>query len=130
MSYKTDYNRVAGLGSAKNGTHHFVVQRLTAIALIPLAVLFVFTFAGTLGRGHEAVIATYSRPWPALIALMFFVALFDHLRLGLQVVIEDYVSGERARMRWLIANALLWRGVMIAGLFAVAKIAFTAVAAA
>ena len=126
MSYKTDYKRVAGLGSAKDGTHHFVVQRLSAIALIPLALLFLYTFVGTLGRGYEAVIATYSRPVPALIALMFIATLFEHLRLGLQVVIEDYVSGERTRMRWLIVNALFWRGAMIVGLFAVAKIAFIA----
>ncbi len=126
MSFLTDYKRVAGLGSAKSGTEHFIEQRLSAIALIPLGVAFLYTFIGALGAGHETVIETYSRPIPALIAIMFIWAMFAHLRMGLQVVIEDYISGERARMRALIINALIWRGAAIVGVFAIAKIAFLA----
>lgn len=123
MSFLTEYKRVAGLGSAKSGTEHFVHQRLTAIALIPLTLLFLYTFVGVLGSGHAAVISTYSQPVPALIAIMFIWAVFSHLRLGLQVVIEDYVSNHRTQQRLLIANALIWRGVAIVGLFAIARIA-------
>ena len=123
MSFLTEYKRVAGLGSAKSGTEHFIHQRLTAIALIPLTVLFLYTFVGALGSGHAAVIETYSHPVPALIAIMFIWAVFSHLRLGLQVVIEDYVPNHRTQQRLLIANALIWRGVAIVGLFAIARIA-------
>lgn len=123
MSFLTDYKRVAGLGSAKSGTEHFVQQRLTAVALIPLTVLFLYTFIGALGSGHEAVLETYSRPAPALIAIMFIWAMFSHLRLGLQVVIEDYVPNHRTQQRLLIVNALIWRGAAIVGLFAIARIA-------
>jgi len=126
MSYKTDYKSVAGLGSAKDGTGHFVSQRLTAIALIPLVLLFVIPFIRALGTDHQTVLATYQHPLNAVIAIALFVAAFRHLRLGLQVVIEDYVHGDRTRMIFLITNALIWRGFLIAGVFAVAKIALTA----
>jgi succinate dehydrogenase / fumarate reductase membrane anchor subunit len=126
MSFLTDYKRVAGLGSAKTGTEHFVEQRLSAIALIPLSLLFLYTFIPALGAGYEAVLAIYARPIPALIAIMFIWAMFSHLRMGLQVVIEDYIPNHRVQMRLLIINALLWRAAAIAGVFAVAKLAFTA----
>lgn len=126
MAYKTDYKAVAGLGSAKDGTGHFISQRLTAIALIPLGVLFVVPFMQALGAGHAAVLATYQHPFHALMAIGFFIVAFRHLRLGLQVVIEDYVHSERSRLLLLIGNALIWRGFAVAGAFAVAKIALTA----
>lgn len=126
MNFKTDYKAVAGLGSAKGGTGHFISQRLTAIALVPLGILFVFTFVRALGEGHDAVLAIYRHPFNALIAIGFFIVMFRHLRLGLQVVIEDYVHNERSRMLMLITNALIWRGFAVAGAFAVAKIALTA----
>ncbi len=126
MSYKTDLKAVTGLGSAKDGTGHFISQRLTAIALLVLMPLFIYPFMKALGAGHEAVLATYSHPFHALIALGVFIVGFRHLRLGLQVVIEDYVHGERLRMISMILNALVWRGFAIAGAFAVAKIALGA----
>lgn len=126
MSYKTDYKRVAGLGSAKSGTEHFVSQRLTAIALIPLSLLFLWGFAPVLGEGYDAMIARYANPLHAVIAVMFILALFSHLRLGLQVVIEDYVSGHRLRLRCLIVNALIWRAAAITAVFALVKLALIA----
>lgn len=126
MSFLTDYKRVAGLGSAKTGTQHFIHQRLSAIALIPLSIAFLHTFAQTLGAGYEAMLATYSRPLPALIAVAFIWTLFTHLRMGVQVVIEDYVSDHRSRVRLLILSSLIWRGAEIVGIFAILKLAFTA----
>jgi len=126
MNFKTDYKAVAGLGSAKDGTGHFISQRLTAIALVPLGILFVFAFARAIGATHDEVLAIYRHPFHALIAIGFFIIAFRHLRFGLQVVIEDYVHSERTRMLMLITNALIWRGFAVAGAFAVAKIALTA----
>ena len=88
-----------------------------------MAVLFLYTFIGALGSGYEAVLETYSHPVPALIAIMFIWTMFSHLRLGLQVVIEDYVPNFRTQQRLLIANALIWRGAAVIGLFAIARIA-------
>lgn len=126
MAYKTDYKAVAGLGSAKDGTGHFISQRLTAIALVPLALCFLYPFMRALGSGHEAVLETYRHPFNALIAVGFLIVGFRHLRLGLQVVIEDYIHAERPRMICMILNALTWRGLAIAGAFAVASIALGA----
>lgn len=126
MSYKTDFQRVSGLGSAKDGTHHWVSQRLTAIALIPLTLAFLYPFMQAMGQGIAAAESTYQNPVHALIAIAFFYTVFRHLRLGLQVVIEDYVSGQRMRAGLLIANALSMRAFAIVGIFAVAKIAFSA----
>lgn len=126
MDYKTDYRRVAGLGSAREGTHHFIVQRLTAIALLPLTLLFLWKFIPALGAGHGAVLAIYANPFHALVAIATAYAGFRHLSMGLQVIIEDYVSDNLLRTRMLILNSILWRGMMLVAIFAVAKIAFTA----
>ncbi len=123
MSYLTEKKRVQGLGSAKDGTGHFISQRVTAIALIPLVVLFVLPFGYNLGAGYNRVIEAYSHPINAIITMLFFVTLFTHLRLGLQVVIEDYVHGHSARTALLIANTLFCWLFGLTGVFAVAKIA-------
>jgi succinate dehydrogenase / fumarate reductase, membrane anchor subunit len=125
MSFKTDYQGVQGLGSAKDGTGHWISQRLTAIALIPLGAMFLYPFMKALGAGHAAVLDTYSHPFHALIAIGFFVVAFRHARLGIQEVIVDYIHSPRSLMLSLIVNALVWRGFAIAGAFAVAKIALT-----
>ncbi len=126
MSYKTDFKAVEGLGGAKDGVGHWSSQRLTAIALIPLGALFVFPFTRALGSGYDAMTMIYSDPFNALVAIGFFLVGFRHLRLGVQVVIEDYVHSPRVRTLSLITNALAWRAFAVAGVFAVAKIALGA----
>ena len=126
MNYKTEYKAVAGLGSAKDGIGHFIAQRLSAIALIALGPLFLFPFVNALGEGHQAVLETYRHPFNALIAAGLMIVGFRHLRLGVQVVIEDYVHGERRKLVLMVLNALIWRGFAVAGVFAVAKIALGA----
>jgi succinate dehydrogenase membrane anchor subunit len=125
MSFKTDHKAATGFGSAKEGVGHWMSQRLTAIALIPLGAMFVYPFSQALGAGYDAVLNIYSSPFNALIAIGFFIVAFRHLRLGMQVVIEDYVHSERPRLIAMITNALLWRGFAVTGAFAVAKIALT-----
>ena len=124
MSFLTDRARAHNHGSAKEGVEHWWQQRLTAIALVPLGLLFIFPFAGALGDGHEAVVTLYANPWHAIIAGLFIIVGFNHLRLGVQVVVEDYVHGAAGKTL-LILNSLLCAALAFAGLFAVAKIAFT-----
>ena len=126
MSYRTDKQRVQGLGSAKEGTGHWWSQRLTSIALIPLTLLFVFPFAASLGGSFEAVRATYASPFNAIVAILFIGVSFHHLQQGLQVVIEDYIHDHAVKTGALLANTLLTWAFGLAGVFAVAKIAFTA----
>jgi succinate dehydrogenase / fumarate reductase membrane anchor subunit len=126
MSYRTDKQRVQGLGSAKEGTGHWWSQRLTSIALIPLTLLFIFPFAASLGGSFEAVRATYASPFNAIVAILFIGVSFHHLQQGLQVVIEDYVHDHAVKTGALLASTLLTWAFGLAGVFAVAKIAFTA----
>lgn len=126
MGYKTDYARVHGHGAAGEGIHHWWSQRITAVALIPLTLLFIFPFGRTLGGGYEAFVATYSNLWHALVAVLFIIAAFAHLQQGLQVVIEDYVSGKAARTAALLANTLLCWAFAVAGVLSVATVLFSA----
>ena len=126
MGYKTDYARVHGHGAAGEGVGHWWAQRVTSVALIPLTLLFILPFARALGGGHEAFVATYSNLWHALVAVLFIIAALTHLQQGLQVVIEDYVSGKGARVAALLANTLLTWAFGIAGVLSVASILFSA----
>ncbi|MFN3615017.1 MAG: succinate dehydrogenase, hydrophobic membrane anchor protein [Rubrimonas sp.] len=126
MSFKTPMGRVIGLGSAKDGVEHWWSQRLTSVALIPLTLLSVLPLGRSIGAGFDAVRATYSDPWNALVLILFIAATFRHLQQGLQVVIEDYVHDKPWRTGLLLANTgLCWLfGLM--GVFGAAKIAFGA----
>ncbi len=126
MSYITDRKRVDGLGSAHSGVGHWMSQRVTSIALIPLSLMFIFPFMRTIGADHAVMLQTYAHPYHALVATMFFIVLCMHLYQGLQVVIEDYIHGHRKRIGMLIANKLFWGGVGVTAAFAIAKIAFSA----
>ena len=126
MGYKTDYARVHGLGAAGDGVHHWWMQRVSSIALIPLTVLFVIPFGRALGSGYDAVLATYSNFGNALVAVLFFVVGFWHLAQGVQVVVEDYVPSKPLRVGLLLANNLFCGALAIAGTLAVATLLFRA----
>lgn len=92
MSLKTPLSVAQGLGSAKEGAHHWKLQRLTAIALIPLCIWFLCKVICLSGGTHADLVAWIHEPWtPALLIVLLF-SLFYHMALGLQVVIEDYVT--------------------------------------
>lgn len=126
MGYKTDYARAHGWGSAHEGVHHFWIQRVTAVALVPLTIFFVFPFANALGSDYETVRAIYQNGWNAFIAVSFVIVGLWHLKLGLQVIIEDYVHSKPLRLTLLLANIILNGAFGIAGVMAIAKIAFSA----
>lgn len=93
---------VRGLGSAKDGVQHWWVQRVTAVAMIPL-LLVMLVYVLKLATGdHAAVVAAFRNPIFAIIALLAILAVFWHLKLGVQVVIEDYVHGEGLKMASLL----------------------------
>lgn len=126
---KTPMNRVLGLGSAKDGVHHWWTHRLTSVALVPLFFLFLLPFlemfsVGADAAGRAAVLAAYANPFNAIVAILFIAVGFHHLAQGLQVVIEDYVHAKKARTALLVSNSLLCFAFGAAGVFAVAKIAF------
>lgn len=95
-SLRTPLKNALGLGSAKQGAHHFIVQRLTAVALLLLSLWFVWTVLGALHGDYATARALVAQPFNAVLMLAFIVAVFWHAQLGLQVVVEDYVH-----TRWL-----------------------------
>ena len=124
MTMRTPLAKVRGLGSAKDGTHHWWMQRLTAVALVPLTVWFVVSMISFVGADHAVVSAWLAQPLSAVLMLLLVVATFYHLKLGVQVVIEDYIHGEAAKIACLVALKLLSVALGVAGVFAVLKVAF------
>ena len=118
--------RVRGLGSAKDGTEHWWVQRLTAIALVPLTVWFVASLIAHSGADHATVAAWLGQPLPALLMILFCATAFWHLKLGLQVVIEDYVHGEAAKITLLVLNSFGCIQLALACMLSVLKLLFGA----
>lgn len=124
MNMRTPISRVRGLGSAKEGTHHWWMQRITAIALIPLGIWFVVSMIRLAGADHAAAAAWLASPLTAVLMLLLIVATFHHLQLGIQVVIEDYIHGEAVKMACLISLKLASFALGTAAVFAVLKVAF------
>ncbi|CAO3350763.1 succinate dehydrogenase, hydrophobic membrane anchor protein [Azospirillum sp. 11R-A] len=111
-----------GLGSAKHGTEHWWSQRLTAIALVPLTVWFVFGVIRHLGADHAAFIAWMKSPFSAVMMILTAVVTFHHAQSGLQVVIEDYVHAEWQKMALIIGVKFLSFALAAACVLAVVKI--------
>lgn len=86
--------RVRGLGSAREGTEHYIAQRLTAVALIPLSIWFVFSLVTIVGADYQTVVAWMHTPINAILLIALLMAMFHHAQLGMRVVIEDYVNNE------------------------------------
>ena len=120
-SLRTPLARARGLGSAKGGTHHFWLQRLTAIALVPLTVWFALSVASLATVDLLAVVTWMKSPLSALLMLSFLLAGFWHMKLGLQVVIEDYVHSEWRKVTCLILNNLISMFLALAATLAVLK---------
>ncbi len=125
MQFRTERQRVQGLGSSGGGVGHWWSQRITSIALLPLSLVFIFPFAQALGSGFEQVRDVYRHPFNAVVAILFLAVGFRHLQQGIQVVIEDYVHDKPLLIGLLLANTLLTLAFAMTGIFAVAKIAFS-----
>ncbi len=120
---RTPISKVRGQGSAKNGTHHFWVQRVTAVALIPLCMWFLCALMFHMGNDRAEVLAWLSQPLVAILFILLIMSGLYHLKLGLQVVIEDYVNGEGCKLFSQLAVTLGCSVIAVASLFAVLKIA-------
>ena len=117
--------RARGLGAAKSGTNHWWSQRVTALALIPLALWFVISIFTLIGAPRAAVAAWASGPITATLLLATIAALFQHMHLGVQNVIEDYIRSEWQRMILLLATKGITVLLALAAAVAVLKLAFS-----
>jgi succinate dehydrogenase / fumarate reductase, membrane anchor subunit len=122
--FRTPLARVRALGSAKSGTGHFWHQRLTAIANVPLVIAFVLILVSLLGRSHAAVVQILGSPLVAIVMLLFIGSITYHMKLGMQVIIEDYVHDEKWKFAAVIANIFFAVAVGLAAVYAILKLSF------
>lgn len=100
---RSPLGRVRGLGSAKSGVHHWWLQRVSSIALLPLTIWLIFSLAGLAGASHAEAVLWISRPVNAVLLLLFLAIGFQHTASGAQVIIEDYANREWVRMALILA---------------------------
>jgi succinate dehydrogenase / fumarate reductase, membrane anchor subunit len=123
MSLRSPLGKVLGTGSAKEGVHHWWLQRLTSIALIPLTIWFVVSLLSLPSFEHVTVTSWMAQSWTALLLILFVLVATWHSQLGMRVVIEDYIHGG-AKTLTLVLITFIHALVAVAGVFAVLKIAF------
>jgi succinate dehydrogenase / fumarate reductase membrane anchor subunit len=123
MSLRSPLGKVLGTGSAKEGVHHWWLQRLTSIALVPLTVWFVVSLLSLGSFEHGAVITWMANSWTALLLVLFILVATWHSQLGVRVVVEDYVHGGSKTLT-LVLITFIHAVVAAAGIFAVLKVAF------
>ncbi|NLA68848.1 MAG: succinate dehydrogenase, hydrophobic membrane anchor protein [Gammaproteobacteria bacterium] len=124
--FNAPLKRARRLGSAKSGTGHFWWQRVTAVVLALLVPWLVGTLVSLVGADLASVHDVFSRPWNAILMALFAVALFWHAKLGVQVVIEDYVHNRALELTLLFLNILACVLGALASLYAIARIALLA----
>lgn len=120
---RTPLNKVRGLGSAREGTMHFWRQRLTAISNIPLVLFFVGLVIALNGAGYAETRAALANPFVALMLALALFSVLNHMRLGMQIIIEDYIHGEGAKLALLMLNTFFAFLVGAVAAFALLKLA-------
>lgn len=126
MSLRSPLGQARGLGSAKDGVGHWWVQRLTALALIPLTLWFVVSLIRFPLGDYATMVAWIKSPLVAVALVLFFVSMFWHAALGVQVIVEDYVGNEGTKLLSIVLAKFALCALGAASVFAVLKIAFGA----
>ena len=121
---RTPLARVRGAGTAKSGTGHFWHQRVTAVANIPLTIAAVTIMITLLGRNQPAAAQILGSMPVAVIMLLFIGSIMIHMRIGMQVIIEDYVHGETAKLALIVANTFFVLVVGMISAYGILKLAF------
>jgi succinate dehydrogenase / fumarate reductase membrane anchor subunit len=121
MSLESPLGRALGRGSAKEGSGHWIGQRITAIGLVPLGLWFLFSLLGLENTNYQFVAAWVADPANAILLILLLLTLLYHSLLGAQVVIEDYVHGA-AKIISLLALRGVFAIMAVSGLFAVISV--------
>lgn len=129
MGNGTSIGRVRGLGSAGEGTHHWLVQRATAVGNLVTVPYLGLSLALLPERSHGALVEWIAQPIPAVAMVLLVISTFWHARLGLQVVIEDYVPDAGARFGAVLLLNLAILGGAVFSVFCIARLALAGGAA-
>jgi succinate dehydrogenase / fumarate reductase, membrane anchor subunit len=123
-SLRSPLGAVSGLGSARDGVHHWWLQRLTSIALVPLTIWFTVSILSLPSMDHVTVIAWMAQSWTALLLIVLVLVATYHSQLGVRVVVEDYVHTTGMKTLTLVILTFAHALLAVAGVFAILKVAF------
>lgn len=121
-SIRTPLSRVRGLGSAHHGTSDFFRQRITAVAMVLLFVPVIVVILSLLGRNQAGAAQILGSPLVAIIMILFIIASVWHMKIGMQVVLEDYITDEKTKLAAIIANNFFSAAVGLASIYAIIKL--------
>lgn len=124
MSMQSPLSKAKGLGSAKDGLHHWLVQRFTGIALVPLSLWFMWSMVCLAGADYAEVVAWMREPVSAVALSLFVGVALYHSALGVQVIVEDYIHHEGFKITKLVAQKLVHYFLAALGIFCVLQVAF------
>lgn len=122
MKFATDLHSALGLGSAKSGLHHWITQRLTALALIPLSLWFVYAFVVLITAPYDYARAWLSSPWTATLSSLFIIFIFYHGYLGMRVIVEDYVPQTLLKWALIISTKIFSALMAVLGIISILKV--------
>lgn len=122
MHYLTARKRAEGKGASGTGTHHHWYMQVSAVALAFMVPTFLYVIGSSIGQGREAVLATFARPFPAILTALVLVVSMQHFAKGAQIMIEDYARGSARKGFIMLAIGVSW-AVAATGLYALAKMA-------
>ena len=128
VTMRTPRSRVKGLGASGHGASHWWMQRLTAAANAPLMLAFVVVIALMAGRSYPEAIALMSHPAVALVLILAVISVTLHMRIGMQVIIEDYVHDHGLKLAALFANNFYAVIVAVACLYAILRVSLARLA--
>ncbi|HLM41088.1 MAG TPA: succinate dehydrogenase, hydrophobic membrane anchor protein [Microvirga sp.] len=122
VSMRTPLARVKGLGAAGHGVEHWWLHRVTAVSNVPLIISFVIIVAALAGSSYEGAVAIVSHPLTAILLLLAVISVTNHMRLGMQIIIEDYVHDKGYKIAAVIANNFYATIIAVACIYAILKV--------
>ncbi len=124
VSMRTPLARAKGLGASGHGVEHWWLHRMTAVSNIPLIIAFVIIVVALTGRSHAQAVAFVAHPVVAILLVLCLISVTNHMRLGMQIVIEDYVHDKGFKIAAVMANNFFAVAIAVICLFSVLKISF------